>query len=223
MKRWLLLTLLIALTLTFAFFSSPQLKPLVLSPAEKIARQSNWATPIPKKGLPNLHQLTPNLYRGAQPTAGGMKELEAMGIKTVVNLRWLHSDDDEAKGTSLNLIRIRCQAWDKNLDEEAAQFLKIVTDPSAQPVFVHCKHGADRTGTMCAIYRIAVQGWSVDEALEEMTKGDYNFHEVWKNLPAYLHGLDVDKLRGVVSPVNEPAEEPTTSNSSDTTTPSGVQ
>jgi hypothetical protein len=48
---------------------------------------------------------------------------------------------------------------------------------------------------MCAIYRIAVQGWSKDEAIEEMTKGNFGFHEVWDNLLEYIRGLDIEKIR----------------------------
>ena len=40
-------------------------------------------------------------------------------------------------------------------EKEVVRFLQIVTDPLRQPAFVHCKHGADRTGMMCAIYRVA--------------------------------------------------------------------
>ena len=32
--------------------------------------------------------------------------------------------------------------------------VSIVDDTNAVPVLVRCQHGADRTGTMCAMYRI---------------------------------------------------------------------
>ena len=41
------------------------------------SRPANWAQKIERPGLPNLHQVTTNLFRGAQPTAEGMKELES--------------------------------------------------------------------------------------------------------------------------------------------------
>ena len=76
--------------------------------------------------------------------------------------------------------------------ENVTRFLKIVTDGSRTPVFVHCRHGADRTGTVCAIYRIATEGWSKGEAIEEMTKGGFGYHSMWKNLVGYIRKLDVD-------------------------------
>jgi len=78
--------------------------------------------------------------------------------------------------------------------ENVTHFLKIVTDSSRTPVFVHCRHGADRTGTICAIYRIATEGWSKDEAIEEMTKGGFGYHSIWKNLVDYIRKMDIEKI-----------------------------
>ena len=80
-------------------------------------------------------------------------------------------------------------------DEEVVRFLKIVTDGERTPAFVHCQRGADRTGTMCAIYRVAVQGWSKDEAIEEMTKGGFGFYSGWKNLIEYIRELDIVEIK----------------------------
>ncbi|MPZ18779.1 MAG: hypothetical protein GEV06_12820 [Luteitalea sp.] len=48
-----------------------------------------------------------------------------------------------------------------------ATFFEIVDDPAHHPVFVHCRRGADRTGTFVGLYRIARQGWDGDEAYDE--------------------------------------------------------
>jgi len=80
-------------------------------------------------------------------------------------------------------------------DEEVVRFLKIVSDPNRTPAFVHCQRGADRTGTMCAIYRIAVQGWGREEAIEEMTKGGFGFYSGWQNLINYIRELDIEEIK----------------------------
>jgi protein tyrosine/serine phosphatase len=165
-------------------------------------RPAQWAVPIQKPGLPNLHRVSETLYRGAQPTADGMKNLEAMGIKTVVNLRALHSDSDELKGTSLLSSRIYFKTWHPE-EEDIVAFLKIVTDPNRQPVFVHCQHGADRTGMMVAMVRMAVQGWSKEEAIREMTEGGFGFHPIWQNIVEFVKKTDVERIRklaGIQSP-----------------------
>lgn len=161
-------------------------------------RPTLWAQPIAVAGVPNLHKLTDNLYRSAQPTAEGMRNLESMGIRTVINLRSFHSDQDEMAGTSMTGEHIRMKAWHPE-EEDVVKFLRIVNDPSRAPVLVHCQHGADRTGTMSALYRIVVQGWSKEQALEEMTEGGFGFHAIWQNLPPWIEGLDVQQIKSAAS------------------------
>ena len=162
--------------------------------SETIPAQKKWAERIELPGLPNFHKVSDDLYRGAQPTAEGMKQLKKLGIKTVVNLRSLHSDRDEIKGTALSYEHINMTTWNTE-DKDVVRFLQIVTDSNCTPVFVHCQHGADRTGTMCAIYRIIIQGWSKNEAVDEMTKGGFGYHSIWQNLPDNIRKLDVEEIK----------------------------
>jgi protein tyrosine/serine phosphatase len=134
------------------------------------------------------------LYRGGQPSEEGMRELRALGVKTVVNLRWLHSDRDEIGSLELGYEHIRMHAWHAK-DEDVIRFLRIATDPTKQPVFLHCQHGSDRTGTMIAVYRMAVEGWTADEAIDEMMRGGHGFHSMYTNLTQYLRELDVERIR----------------------------
>jgi protein tyrosine/serine phosphatase len=80
-------------------------------------------------------------------------------------------------------------------EQDVVRFLSIATDTNRAPVLVHCQHGADRTGTMCAIYRIVVQGWPRAEAIREMKEGGFGFHSVWQNLVRYMEDLDVEGVR----------------------------
>ena len=155
---------------------------------------ASWAQPLQLDGVPNLHKVSDNLYRSAQPTAQGMKNLKQMGIETVVNLRSFHSDRDEIGKTGLGYEHIYMKAWHPER-KEVVRFLQIVTNPKRTPVLVHCLHGADRTGTMCAVYRIAVQGWTKDEAVREMTEGGFNFHPVFDNLPEWIQKLDIESIK----------------------------
>jgi protein tyrosine phosphatase (PTP) superfamily phosphohydrolase (DUF442 family) len=171
-------------------------------------RDARWAVPMDEPGLPNLHKVADGLYRSAQPTAEGMKRAKELGIKTVVNLRSLHSDRDEIGETALAYEHIRMKAWHPE-DEDVVRFLQIALDPARQPVLVHCQHGADRTGTICAAYRVAVEGWSVEDAVEEMTEGGYGFHDIWQGtLPVYLRALNFGDIRRRVGlSEEEPAEQ----------------
>lgn len=148
-------------------------------------RPARWAQPVNRPGLPNLHKVSDTLYRSAQPTPEGMTNLVAMGIKTVINLRKFHSDTDEIGKLNLTPHRIPINTWDLEFDQ-AKTFLTLVADTNNAPVLVHCLHGADRTGAMIALYRVAREGWTVEEALEEMTRGGYGYHAVWRNLPTFI-------------------------------------
>ena len=134
------------------------------------ARPKKCAQPITQTGVSNLHKVSDDLYRSAQPTAEGMHALKKIGIQTIVNLRSFHSDRDEIADTGLAYEHIYMKAWHAE-EEDVVRFLQIVTDKKRLPVLVHCQHGADRTGTGCAIYRIVIQGWSKEDALREMTEG----------------------------------------------------
>jgi protein tyrosine phosphatase (PTP) superfamily phosphohydrolase (DUF442 family) len=156
-----------------------------------LASERQWAQQLEVPGVENLHKVSERLYRGAQPTKEGMQQLKELGIKTIVNLRSFHSDRGEIGDTGLSYEHIYMKTWHAE-DEEVVRFLKIVTDGERTPAFVHCQRGADRTGTMCAIYRVAVQNWRRDEAIEEMTKGGFGFYTKWQNLIDYIRELDLE-------------------------------
>jgi protein tyrosine phosphatase (PTP) superfamily phosphohydrolase (DUF442 family) len=156
--------------------------------------EREWAQHLEVPGVENLHKVSEELYRGAQPSSEGMQQLKELGIKTIVNLRLFHSDRGEIGDTGLSYEHIYMKTWHAE-EKEVVRFLNIVTDPNRMPAFVHCQRGADRTGTMCAIYRVAEQGWSKDEAIEEMTKGGFGFYSGWKNLINYIRELDIEEIK----------------------------
>jgi protein tyrosine/serine phosphatase len=163
-------------------------------------RPAHWAQPLERPGVANLHQVEPDLYRGAQPDARGMKSLSEMGVHTVLNLRSLHSDRDEIGELPLRYEHLPTVAWHTS-DDDVIRFLRIATDPERRPLFVHCQHGADRTGMMMAIYRIVVQGWSKDDAIQEMTEGGFGYHSLWHNLVSHVQDLDVERIRRELGPL----------------------
>jgi tyrosine-protein phosphatase SIW14 len=153
-------------------------------------RPSYLAKPINNKNLSNAYKVSDDLYRCAQPTQEGFREWEKRGIKTVINLRYLHSDKELIRGTSLKLEEIPMTTWNPE-KEDVVRFLNIVNDRSNGPFLVHCQHGSDRTGLMCAVYRVVFCGWSKDEALIEMTDGGFGFHPIWQDLKTFFDRLDI--------------------------------
>ncbi len=183
--------------IAFAFIllaSSGFTSAAIADTAATASRPAQWAQAVKKNGLPNFFQITPNFFRGAQPKAAGAQEIENLGIKTVVSLRAFHDDVKQLPKGNFEQVSIRFKTWHAE-DEDVIKFLKIVTDPARGPVMVHCLHGSDRTGTMVAVYRLAVEGWSKDDAITEMVNGGYGYHPMWKNLKRYLRNLDVEKIK----------------------------
>jgi tyrosine-protein phosphatase SIW14 len=124
------------------------------------------------ENLPNFQKVDEHVYRGAQPTNGGFKDLAERGIKTVVDLREIgeHSQADEQKAvTDLGMlyVSIPMQGMTTPKDKQIAAVLALLNDATSGPVFVHCKRGADRTGTVIALYRMVHDGWDSKRALSE--------------------------------------------------------
>jgi uncharacterized protein (TIGR01244 family) len=148
-----------------------------------------WAQPVDGgEDLPNFFKVDDGLYRGAQPTEAGFRRLKELGIKTVVNLRAGNPETEICEQCGLDYVDLPARAWSMG-DTEVETFLKIVNDPERQPVFVHCRRGADRTGMIVAAYRIAKLGWDTEEAAREMAAGGFGFNPVWFNLLSYVRTL----------------------------------
>ncbi len=161
---------------------------------EATERPAKWAQPMKVEGVPNLHKVDASLYRSAQPTAEGARRIEAQGVTRVVNLRAFHSDADKLAETDLESESVAICTW-RIKDVDVVAVLKILKKSEGGPYLIHCKHGADRTGLMCAMYRIVIQGWSKEEAVKEMVDGGYGFHSIWSNIVSYVREVDVEKIK----------------------------
>jgi len=167
-------------------------------PAAAAVRPIQWAEPIDLAGVSNLHRISPMLYRSEQPTALGMKNLEKLGIRTVINLRAFNSDDDEVKGTSLRTERVKILTWSID-DQHVIEVMRMLKKTENGPFLIHCQHGADRTGVMSAMYRVLEQNWTPEDALKELIDGGYGYHSMWKNIVRYVKSVDAAKLREAVA------------------------
>lgn len=157
-------------------------------------RPAQWATPV-SGTAPNLFRITPTFYRSAQLSKSDIPELKALGIKNVVGLRAFHSDEELLKGSGIKTHRVKIYTWAISDDNVVAALKAIRAAEKEGPVLLHCQHGADRTGLISAVYRVIYQGWSKEQALDELEHGGYGYHAVWKNIPPYLMALDVENIR----------------------------
>jgi protein tyrosine/serine phosphatase len=91
--------------------------------------------------------------------------------------------------------RIPVNTW-RIRDRDMVVVLKVLrTVEEDGPVLIHCQHGADRTGLVCALYRVVYQGWTKAAALDELQNGGFGFHTIWRNIRRYLERVDIDELR----------------------------
>jgi tyrosine-protein phosphatase SIW14 len=118
-------------------------------------------------GVPNFHQVDEHVYRGAQPTEQGFASLAKIGIRTVIDLRGERSEESKAQRAGMRYVRLPWSGFKAPDETQIEAVLLLLNDSTQWPVFVHCKHGVDRTGTAIACYRIAHDHWSNEQALAE--------------------------------------------------------
>lgn len=136
------------------------------------------------ESLPNLQMVGVELWRGGQPQSDGFIQLKGKGIKTIVNLR----EEPAAVATEraivqelgMEFVSIPLRPFDIPEDRKIDHFLDLMKDAKQHSVFVHCLHGMDRTGLMCAVYRMSAHDWTFQDSYEEMIK--FGFHEAFHNL-----------------------------------------
>jgi uncharacterized protein (TIGR01244 family) len=131
--------------------------------------------------IPNFHQVNEHVYRGGQPEPGAWPSLAKMGVKTVIDLRREdeHSTAAEAQAVAaagMNYVNVPMKGVVAPSDEQIAKVLALLD--SQEPVFVHCKRGADRTGAVIACYRIMHDHWQRPQALQEAKSLGMSFTQV---------------------------------------------
>ncbi|HEU4388674.1 MAG TPA: sulfur transferase domain-containing protein [Blastocatellia bacterium] len=133
--------------------------------------QTAQTSSLPKTGIKNFGCVNKNLYRGGQPGPGDLKRLAELGIRTIVNLRGederTQSEGVEAKALGLRYFAIPMPGLSRPSDEQVSGVMAILDAQENWPVFIHCKRGSDRTGTIIACYRISHEGWTGSQAIAE--------------------------------------------------------
>lgn len=185
--RCLVVSVVVALSLC-AEAAPPQAQKQASSPAEHSAGER-----LTLEGVGNFGEVTPTLYRGGQPNREGYAALAKMGVNIVVDAR-LSGRDNERKEVEKAGMQYVAIPWHCLFpkDDTFARFLKVLLDNPGKKVFVHCRYGDDRTGMMIASYRMAMQGWTAEDARKEMEQ--FGFHHLVcaslgpyeKNFPEHL-------------------------------------
>ncbi|HKP85013.1 MAG TPA: protein tyrosine phosphatase family protein [Blastocatellia bacterium] len=160
------------------------------------------------KELTNFHKVSDKFYRGGQPAKDGINKLAELGIKTIVNLRGedenTRAEQKEAERAGLRYFSIAMPGLSRPTDEQVARVLAIIDEPENGPVFVHCKRGSDRTGTIAAIYRISHEGWTDDRAISEAKRHGMSFMEF--GMKSYISDYYNRQKKNQAESINTKAE-----------------
>jgi tyrosine-protein phosphatase SIW14 len=145
-------------------------------------------------GLENVGRVAPGIFRGAQPGKDGYATLKRMGIRTVIDMRTTESEKQQVEAAGMKAIAVPISMSRNGLREKVDRVVALMADPANQPVYVHCRHGQDRTGIVVAAYRMKQQGWSLADAEAEMQA--FGFNNIWLNFKKFIrqYGAEMSKL-----------------------------
>lgn len=155
-------------------------------------RNPKWGKAVEASSLKNMYKIDDGVYRSGQPSREDFTLLYRWGITEVLNLRNYYTDKDERDTVNIILYNVKMAAHRIN-EKDVIQALRLIKNRKGS-ILIHCKHGSDRTGLVVAMYRIIVQGWSREEAINEMKLGGYGFHGIYKNIIRFINKADVDKI-----------------------------
>ena len=154
---------------------------LALAASLSLGTAIAWADSAARvEGIENFRQVNDRIYRGAQPDPTAWPSLAKLGVKTVIDLRRdvEHSCSEERRAVEaagMKYVNFPMNGFDTPTAEQMTRVLALM-DGNA-PVFVHCKQGRDRTGTVIATWRMAREKWTNEKALAEARDCGLHWYE----------------------------------------------
>ena len=156
----------------------PAIQPSIATPAANVGAN----------GIPDFIQVNDHLFRGGRPTQAGLNLLSADKIKTIIDIEndpaAINSEKSAASQLNVAFYSSPMDWTSPPPDSQIQDLLKKLQDPKLYPVFIHCKHGEDRTGLVMGLYRVKVDGWQPQDAYHEML--DNGFHPNLRALDNYF-------------------------------------
>jgi len=152
---------------------------LILASSISAFSQESNKSDISKVSIKNFGQMDDRFFRGGQPKENEYTELQALGIRTVIDLQDNTTSYEKRNVEALGMTYINIPMSDSSYPESAKieQFLKLANDPTTGKFYVHCAGGRHRTGVMGAVYRFNHYNWNYDQVYAEMKK--YDFYTRW--------------------------------------------
>jgi protein tyrosine/serine phosphatase len=125
-----------------------------------------------------ITKVTEGIYRG--PRLEDFQPLRDLKIVTVLNLE---DDEKEVEREMVVSYKNGIQYFINPMSEikipskvQLYSACQIISYKPFHPIYIHCKHGQDRTGYVIAAYRMLSEGWSFERAYQEAKD---NGHKWW--------------------------------------------
>lgn len=188
---------------------------LVLASVPVIGQNRKVVDEKQSDALPNFGRVSERLYRGGQPRQGGFRKLATLGVNTVINLR----DDDErsvaeaeaVRAAGLRYFNLPLKRLGRPSHSDIDHVLALINAEENGIVFVHCRRGHDRTGTVVAVYRISHDGWTDQEAKREAKQFGMKFWQ--RGMKDFISDYYRDRFRRAIpagtTPPTPPGEKST--------------
>jgi len=147
--------------------------------------------------IDNFGQVNAQFYRGGQPLDGDYAALASLGVKTVIDLQADGQPDEErlVRAAGMTFHRIPMTTHVAPTEQQIAEFLGLVSNQAAQPVYVHCAGGRHRTGVMSAVYRMTADGWTADQAFSEMKHYKFGMDFLHPEFKSFVYAYDGQRHR----------------------------
>jgi tyrosine-protein phosphatase SIW14 len=162
------------------------------------------AEPPAAADVRNFGQVNDRLYRGAAPSAVAMQELGSMGVKLVIDLRESGSASTEEKAQAEKLgmryVNIPLRPTSAPTQDEISHVLTLFSQNETSRIFVHCRRGKDRTGTVIACYRIQHDGWASKKAQAEANS--YGMSRVERGMRSFIDHFTPLTVPGLLKAAN---------------------
>lgn len=152
--------------------SKARLLLVTLAAALVLAASAAWAQQVTKESVPgitNFSRVGTTIACAGATTPEAIAEVKKLGYGAIINLRQANEPGADieaataaAKTAGIKYVHLpfNTAAPDPAIVEG---FLKAVSDPANQPVFVHCA-SANRAAALWMIKRMNVDGWDADKA-----------------------------------------------------------
>ena len=177
--------------LALAFILAIPLTAPAAAETPKTAAVSSTAARPSAVRIDNFGRISDTYFRGAQPRGRDFADLAGLGVKLVIDLAQEGDVNERAnvEREGMRFIRIPMTTDVQPSQDVVKAFLKLVTDPANQPVYVHCMGGRHRTGVMTAAYRMTQQGWTADKAFAEMKQYKFGADFLHPALKSFVYNF----------------------------------